>query len=197
MAAIDEWLPHDAAAPGYATGLSSCRHRRDQAGVAGEALSRSAVVGALAACGRADPPGDVGEIGAAVPSAGAPRRHGSLGPVRPRHSQPASTCSSGTTRSRSRISKTRGPSRRQRSGSVPGRSLRPVGVDSCGLRERRVRARHPESCHPARTSATLACSSRRPRFCSPRAARNRPAEAGKPGNRCKRPLSSAGRALPW
>ena len=61
----------------------------------------------------------------------------------------------------------------------PDSSLRPAGVDSCGLRERRARARHRESCHAARTSATLARSSGRPRFCSPRAARNRPAEAGK------------------
>ena len=64
---------------------------------------------------------------------------------------------------------------------MPGRSLRPEAVDSCGLREHRVRARHPESCHAARTSATLACSSGRPRFCRPRAARNRRAEAEKPG----------------
>ncbi len=97
----------------------------------------------------------------------------------------------------SRTSKMRVPSRRQTSGSVPGRSLRPVGVDSCLLRERGVRARHPESCRAARTSATLACSSGRPRFCSLRAARDRPAEAERPGNPCKRPLSSVGRALPW
>ncbi len=36
---------------GYATGISSCRHRPGQASVAGQEARRSAVVGAVAACG--------------------------------------------------------------------------------------------------------------------------------------------------
>ena len=47
-----------------------------------------AVVGAVAARGRADPARDAGAIGAAVPAPRAPRRHSRLCPVRPRHAQP-------------------------------------------------------------------------------------------------------------
>jgi hypothetical protein len=36
MAVIDERLPDDATAPGHATGISSCGHRRGQASIAGK-----------------------------------------------------------------------------------------------------------------------------------------------------------------
>jgi hypothetical protein len=67
------------------SGVASRRHRRGQAGVGREATGRSAVVGLVAACYRANPPRDAGEIGAAILAPCAARRRGGLGPVRPRH----------------------------------------------------------------------------------------------------------------
>ncbi len=63
-----------------------------------------------------------------------------------------------------------GPSRRRRSGCAPGSWLSPVGVVNSGSREGHARA-DPESCHAARTSATLGRSSSQPESCCTRAAR--------------------------
>jgi hypothetical protein len=74
----------------------------------------------------------------------------------------------------------------------------PVSVVSSGLLERDAGDRRRESClaqRAPRASATLGRSSDRPRFCCPRAARNRAGDAEHPGSPCERRRSSAGRAL--
>ena len=111
----------------------------------------------------------------------------------------ASRCWSGATRSQSRTSKTMGRSRQRRSAFVPGRSHSPpTSVADYGLPEAMLILNHDSLSlrqRAPRASATLAQSSGRPGFCTPRAAQNQTGNAEDPGNPCKRRRSSAGRAL--